>query len=88
VSGAVGGQVGVVGASQIGQSRCPLDAECGSRGSTQLRAGEHGSVIGEADQALVEGGIPEGGEEQAVVDIEALCVVAFGNYQVDVAWPI
>ena len=46
---------------------------------TQFDAGEHGSVIGEADQASVERRIPEGGEEQTVVHVKALRVVAHGS---------
>jgi hypothetical protein len=54
VAGAVGGQVGAMHISQVGQSRRALDTESGSRGGAQFRAGERGSVIGEADQARVE----------------------------------
>jgi len=29
-----------------------------ARGLTQLPTGEHGAILGEADEALVEGGVP------------------------------
>jgi hypothetical protein len=64
--------------SQVGQSRRPLDAERGSRGGAQFGADERASFIGEADQARVEGRIPERGKEQAVVHVEPLRVDAFG----------
>ena len=38
-----------------------------------------GAVVGEGDEALVEGGVPEGGEEEAVVDVEAVGGVAGGS---------
>jgi hypothetical protein len=67
-----------VGRPQVGQSRCALYAERGPRCVAQFGAGEGGSVIGEADQASVEGGIPQRGEKQAVVYVEALRVIALG----------
>jgi hypothetical protein len=36
------------------------------------------AVVIEADEALVEGSVPESGEQQAVVDVEALLVGAVG----------
>jgi hypothetical protein len=42
----------------------------------ELRANERSAIIGEANQALVERGIPEGREEQTVVDVETLLVAA------------
>jgi hypothetical protein len=54
VSGAVGGQVGAVGVSQLGQSRRALDAECSSGGGAEFGADKRATVIGEADQACVE----------------------------------
>jgi hypothetical protein len=43
---------------------------------TELRPNKRRAVAGETDETLVECGVPEGREEQAVVDIEALLVIA------------
>jgi hypothetical protein len=65
-----------VGVAQIGQSLRPFDAECGSRGGAQSGTGENVAVVGEAQYASVEGSVPEGGEQKAVVYIEPLRVIA------------
>ncbi len=77
VSGAMGSEGGVMGLSQIGQSRHPRDAESGPCGGAQFGGRERASVIGKADEARVERRIPKCGEEQAIADIEALRVSAF-----------
>ena len=59
-------------------NRSALSMPSAVRAAAQFEIGEYGSVIGEADQARVEGRIPQCGEKQPVVNIEALCVVAFG----------
>jgi hypothetical protein len=38
------------------QQRC-IDPSL-ARGLTELPTGEHGAILGEADEALVEGGVP------------------------------
>ena len=60
---AVDGQVGAMAVSEVGKLRDALDAERGSCGGAQLGAGEHGSVVGEADEASIEGCIPQCREE-------------------------
>jgi hypothetical protein len=35
-----------------------IDTEGFARGLTELRTGKHGAIIGEVDEALVEGGVP------------------------------
>jgi len=40
--------------------------------------GEGGAAVGERYQASVEGGIPKGRKEQAVVDIESLGIAGAG----------
>ena len=55
-----------------------VDAESLARGFAELGTGERRAVVGEADEALIEGGVPEGREQKAVVDVEALLVVAVG----------
>jgi len=55
---------------------CCVKAKSPSRDLAELGTSARGSVIGEADEALVECGVPEGREEQAVVDVEALLIVA------------
>jgi hypothetical protein len=77
---AVGIEVRAVAVSQVGESRRSFDAEGGARAWAQLRADEHGSVIGEADKARVEGRVPQSGEEEAVVHVEPLCIVALGPW--------
>jgi hypothetical protein len=72
VAGAVNSQVAAMHVSQIGQSSCALNAERGSRGVAQFVADEHGAVIRKADDASVEGRIPQCREEQAIVHIEPL----------------
>jgi len=67
-----------VGISQAGQWWRLPDTECGPRRGAQFGVGKHGSVIGEADQPRVEGGVPQRRKHQAVMDIEPLCLVAFG----------
>ena len=53
------------------------DAKSRSRDFAELGTSARGAVISEADEALVEGGVPQGGEQKAIVDVEALHVVAF-----------
>jgi hypothetical protein len=59
----MGRQIGVVGVSQVGYARRPIHAERGPRSGAQFGAGHHGSVVGETDQARIEGRIPNRGEE-------------------------
>src|SRR5437762_14249317 len=54
-----------------------IKAKSGSRDCAELGTSARGAVISEADEALVEGGVPQGGEQKAVVDVEPLRVVAF-----------
>src|SRR4051794_37427366 len=56
---------------------CRVNAKSRSRDFAELGTSARGAVISEADEALVEGGIPQGGEQKAIVDVEALHVVAF-----------
>jgi len=74
----VGGQVGVVGIAQVGQSRRPLDAKRDPCGGAQSGAGQYSCLIREADEPRFEGRIPESGEQQAIVHIEPLRIVTFG----------
>src|SRR5262249_47729046 len=55
------------------RQRC-IDTNGLARGLTELWAGKHGAIIGEADQALVEGGVPQGRKQESVVDVKALLV--------------
>src|SRR5579863_173031 len=64
--------------SQMENSRGTVEAKSGPRGGAQFGARERGSIMGEADQAGVECGIPQCRKQQAVVHVEALYIVAFG----------
>ena len=74
----MGGKVGAMRVAQMGQSRRASNTERGTGGGAQSGVGEHGTVVSEAEETRIERGIPERGEEQAVVHIEPLRVVAFG----------
>jgi hypothetical protein len=78
LAGSVGGQVGAVGVSQVEEAGRAFEAKTGPGGGARSGAGEHGSVIGEADQPGIEGRVPESCEQQSVVHIEPLRVVTFG----------
>jgi len=64
---------------QGGEGGGGVEVEGGGGFGGEVGGAEDGAVVGEADQAVVEGGVPEGGEEQAVVDVQAQGVgFAFG----------
>lgn len=60
------------------QRRHAANAERRSSNFAQRRADKNGPIVAEADQALIEGGIPQGRKEEAVVDIQTLLVFAIG----------
>src|SRR5688572_16502769 len=64
--------------SQALQRWHTMYAERVSNDLAQFWADEHGAVVGEADQAFVEGGIPQCREQKPVVDVEALLVSTLG----------
>lgn len=80
ISGAVNGKVCPVGFAQAGDGRGGIDAQGCMSGGAEVRAEQRLAVIGEADEALVEGGIPEGGEGQASVDVETPLLAANGPW--------
>lgn len=47
---------------------------------SQARARERRAIVGEADQPLVEGGVPQRGEKKAIVNIQPLLVSALGPW--------
>ena len=48
---------------------CCVNAKSRSRDFAELGTSARGAVISEADEALVEGGVPQGGEQKAIVDV-------------------
>jgi hypothetical protein len=42
----------------------------------ELWARQYSAIIGEADEPAIEGGVPQCREQQSIVDVEALLVVA------------
>jgi hypothetical protein len=49
-------------------------------GLAELRVREHGAIVGKAEEPAVERGVPEGGEQQPVINVEALRVRAIGPW--------
>jgi hypothetical protein len=78
MSGAVRGEIGTVCVAQAAERGGSVKTEGLAGDRTQCGARTHCTVMGEADQALVERPVPEGREQEAAVDIEALLVVAVG----------
>ncbi len=78
MSGAVRGEVGAVCVTQAAECGRRLKSEGLTGGCAQRGAGAHRAVIGKGDEAGVKGCIPQRGEQQAVVHVEALRVVAVG----------
>jgi hypothetical protein len=76
MSGAVRGEVGTMRVAQTAERWRGVDAESLTGSCAQRRAGAHHAVVGKADEALVEGGIPQGREQETIVNVEALLVVA------------
>ena len=56
--------------------RC-VDAQGLARSLTELGIGARQAIISEANEALIKGRVPQGRQQNAVVDVEALHVVAF-----------
>ena len=79
MSGSVGGKVGAVRVAQAPKSRRCVDGQSLAGDLAELCAGERHAVIREADQALIEGGVPQGREQETVADIEALLIIAIGQ---------
>ena len=52
------------------------NAKSRSRDFAELGTSARSSIIGKADEALVGGRIPKGGEQKAIVDIEPLRIIA------------
>jgi hypothetical protein len=73
-------KISTVFVSQSRNARRRLDRQCPPRHFAQFRAGEGRPIIGEADEALIEGGVPQRREQQAVVDIKALFIGALGPW--------
>src|SRR5271154_3246054 len=76
MSGAVHREVGAVRVAQAEERGGSLHAECLPRDDAKQWTGKRNAAIGEADQALIKGGIPQSREQEAIVNIEALLVVA------------
>ena len=70
-------EICAVGVSEIRQSRRALDPQRSQCGGAQIRAGKHGSVIGEADEACVEGSVPQCRAEDLMMPLSSidLCAV-------------
>jgi hypothetical protein len=52
--------------AEAAKRQCCVDTQALARGLTELRTGKHGA-IGEADEAVVEGGVPQCREQKPVV---------------------
>ena len=66
-------------AGQAGQSRPRFESEASAGPMAELVRDEHPAIVAKADEATIEGGVPESGQKQAVVDVKALSIVnAFG----------
>jgi hypothetical protein len=69
-------QVSSVFVAETGERRRGSDAKRLSRPFTELGTRQDRAVVGKADEAAVERGVPKGGEEEPVVHVEALRVGA------------
>src|SRR5690606_26070203 len=57
-----------------GERQGLLPVQVGACRGAEARGEARRAFVGEGDEAAIEGGVPEGGEEEAVVDVEALVV--------------
>jgi hypothetical protein len=73
-------QIRSVRISQTGQRRCVAEAQGRPCGLAELGTCQDRAVVGKADDATVERGIPKGGEKEPVVHVEALHVRAIGPW--------
>ena len=71
---AVPGEVGDVGRRKVSEFEAGVDAQAGAVEGAEGVGDEDLAGLGEGDQAAVEGGVEVGGQEQTVVDVEALGV--------------
>src|SRR5579883_380289 len=70
--GAMPGEVRAVLVAQAVEARRRGETERGARDGAERWGGDREAVVVEGDEAFVEGGVPESGEEEAVMDVEAL----------------
>jgi hypothetical protein len=78
IAGPMKRQVRAVRATQSGQGRCSAEGQGRPGGLAELGTGQDRAVVGKADEAAVERGVPKGREQQPVVHVEALGVAAIG----------
>src|SRR5262245_58271435 len=61
---------------KAGERRRSVEGQCPSSGRAETRVRNRYTVIGKGNETLIEGGIPQSGEEQAIMYVEALLVLA------------
>jgi hypothetical protein len=74
--GTVQRKITVVSVTKTTKRRRGVDSEGLASNCAEAGADAQSAVVGEADQPLVECGVPQSGEQEPIVDIEALRIVA------------
>ena len=74
IPGAVPRKIGTVPGGQSLQRRSGTRAQRRRRCRAKSWGNQHGAVIGEADEAGVEGGVPQRREQEAVMHVQPLGV--------------
>jgi hypothetical protein len=64
--------------AEVGEYTCAVEAQRTSRIYTESRTSQRCSIVSEADETLVKGCIPERGQQETVMHVEALLVGALG----------